>query len=95
MALQLNNVCRAEARVGNNAFICATPMAEPALGLPCRCLSTRRLNLGIHFGFHVMTLVERFDAEVSLRLRHALSLTNRARLAGHRATRRAALLIDE
>lgn len=38
--------------------------AEPAPGLPCRCLSARRLNLGIHFGFHVMTLVERFDAEV-------------------------------
>ena len=38
--------------------------AEPAPGLPCCSLSTRRLNLGIHFGFHVMTLVERFDAEV-------------------------------
>src|SRR3979490_3183797 len=38
--------------------------AGHCLGMARRCLSTRRLNLGIHFGFHVMALVDCLDAEV-------------------------------
>jgi hypothetical protein len=62
---QLKIICKTEASVCDNVFIVqCLCWAGCWLCMPRRCLSASRLNVGIHFRFHVMMLVDRPDAEV-------------------------------
>src|SRR3954451_2656577 len=62
---QLKITCRAEASLCDSVFIVqCLCWAGCSLGMSRRCLSTSRLNLGIHLGFHVMSLIDSPDQKV-------------------------------